>query len=126
MNRESNVSKGKTNAEIRQWYLERVATIPELNKEWIKQGLSARERAERAWRVRHEARLLTRSMMVDPVEVELLRARDTAKYGNPNGPTFEFLVEKLKSAGIKGDAIYNAIIDGSYRTDAELNKRLGL
>jgi len=116
----------KTNAEIRQWYLKRVATIPALNQEWITQGLSARERAEAAWRIRYEARLEARSMMADPAEVELLRARDMAKYGNPDGPPFEFLVERLQAAGLEGDAIYQAIIDHSYQTDAELNKKLGL
>lgn len=115
----------KTNAEIRQWYLERVATIPDLNQEWIEQGLSARERAEAAWRIRHEARLQARSMMTNPAEVELLRARDMAKYGSLDGPTFDFLVERLREAGLAGNEVYEAIIDHSYQTDAELNQKLG-
>ncbi len=65
-------------------------------------------------------------MMANPVEVELLRARDMAEYGNPNGPTFEFLVEQAKKAGLEGDAVYESIIDGSYRTDAGTNRSLGL
>src|SRR2546426_2255736 len=40
----------KSNAEIREWYLREVATIPNLNKDWIEQGLSAEERAKVAWR----------------------------------------------------------------------------
>lgn len=79
-----------------------------------------------AWRVRHEARLQARSMMTDPAEVELLRARDMAISGNPDGPTFEFLVEKLREAGLEGNAIYEAVIEGAYRTDAGINKLLGL
>jgi hypothetical protein len=122
---ESNINRPKTNTEIRQWYLDRVAIIPELNLEWIKQGLSARERAEAAWRIRHEARLEARSMMANPAEAGLLRARDMSKYGSPDGPTLEFLVERLREAGLEGDAVYEAIIDHSYKTDAELNKRLG-
>lgn len=122
----SNTEKPKTNAEIRRWYLQRVATIPEFNKQWIEQGVAIQERAERAWNIRHEARLQARSMMSDPNEVELLRARDFHKYGNPDGPTFSFLVERLQAIGIEGDAVYEIIIDGSYRTDAELNKKLGL
>ncbi len=59
-------------------------------------------------------------------EVELLRQRDIAEYGNPDGPTFEFLVEKLKDAGLEEDTIYEAIIDGSYRTNAGVNRRLGI
>ena len=65
-------------------------------------------------------------MMANPEEVELLRERDIAEYGNPGGPTFEFLVEKLKDAGLEEDAIYEAIIEGSYRTNAGVNRRLGI
>jgi hypothetical protein len=123
---EPNIEEPKTNAEIRRWYLQQVAAIPEMNKDWIKQGLAVRERAEAAWRIRHEARLQARSMMADAVEVELLRTRDMNKYGNLDGPTFEFLVERLKETGLEGEAVYKAIIDNSYRTDAELNSKLGL
>jgi len=122
---ESNIKRPRTNTEIRQWYLERVATIPALDQEWIKQGLSVRERAEAAWRIRHEARLQARSMMADSAEVELLRARDMAKYGSTDGPAFDFLVERLREAGLEENKVYEAIIDHSYKTDAELNKRLG-
>jgi hypothetical protein len=126
VNDEPHIIGPKTNAEIRQWYIQRVSAIPQLNKDWIKQGLSVRARAEAAWRIRHEARIKARSMMTDPVEVDLLRARDIAKYGSPDGPTFGFLVERLKEAGLEEDRIYEAIIDNSYRTDAELNRKLGL
>ena len=106
--------------------MRRVATIRQLNEEWIDQGASARERAERAWNIRHDARLEARSLMADAAEVEMLRQRDIAKFGTPDGPTFDFLVERLTEAGLKGDAVYEAIIDQSYRTDAELDRRLGL
>ncbi|HLL73324.1 MAG TPA: hypothetical protein VK363_17935 [Pyrinomonadaceae bacterium] len=65
-------------------------------------------------------------MMLNPAEVEALRARDLKKYGNPDGPTFEFLVEKLKSSGFKGDALYETIIEISCRADPEVNRNLGL
>jgi hypothetical protein len=126
VNDEPHINGSKTNAEIRQWYIQQVSAILQLNKDWIKQGLPVRARAEAAWRIRHEARIKARSMMTDPAEVELLRARDVAKYGSPDGPTFEFLVERLKEAGLEEDRIYEAIIDNSYRTDAELNRKLGL
>src|SRR2546425_10650816 len=116
----------KTNAEIRQWYLQQIAEIPLLNERWIAEGRTAIGRAREAWRMRHEARLQARSMMANRTEVELLEARDRAKYGNPDGPTFDFLAAKLGSIGLEGDAIFEAIVDNSYRTDPELNQRLGL
>lgn len=65
-------------------------------------------------------------MMTNLAEVELLRARDMAEYGNPDGPTFEFLVEKVKDAGLVEDAVYETIIEGSYRTNAGVDRRFGL
>lgn len=118
--------KRRTNSEIRQWYLERVAAITDLNQAWIRRGLSAKERAERAWRIRSEARRAARSMMPDRRERELLRARDIEKYGSPDGPSFEFLMARLKDAGLEGDDAYEAIIAGSFRTDRVLNRLLGL
>lgn len=103
-----------------------MATIPTLNEVWISEGASARERAERAWQLRHDARLEARSMMTDSTELELLRRRDKAKFGNRDGPTFDFLVSRLIEAGLEGDRVYEAIIDQSYRTDAELDRWLGL
>jgi hypothetical protein len=116
----------RTNAEIRQWYLEQVSSIPELNQQWLAAGLSARERAERAWRMRHTARLEARAMMTDLIEVELLRARDMALYGHADGPTFAFLVEQGRRSGLTDQAIYEAIIEGAYRTNVGLNRRFGL
>lgn len=122
----SEEGKPRTNSEIRQWYLERVANIKELDQVWIRRGLSTRERAERAWRIRSEARRAARSMMPDKRERELLRARDMKKYGSPNGPSFEILMAHLRGAGLEGDDAYQAIIAGSFRTDRELNRLLGL
>lgn len=115
-----------TNTEIRQRYLQWTAEIVELNQQWIRQGLSAQERAEAAWQIRHEARLTARSMMSNALEAELLRARDLFKYGNPDGPTFEFLVDQLRQARLIGDEAYEAIITGAYRTNEGVNKSLGL
>jgi hypothetical protein len=53
-------------------------------------------------------------------------ARDLSKYGNPDGPTFEFLVDQLRQAGLTGDEVYDAIITGAYRTSEGVNKSLGL
>lgn len=120
------VDRRRTNAEIRQWYVEQVSPIPDLNQQWLAEGLLARERALKAWSIRHTARLDARAMMADPTEVELLRARDLAIYGNTDGPTFEFLVEQGRRAGLEEQANYGAIIEGAYRTNVGINRRFGL
>ena len=116
----------KTNAEIRKWYLEQVAQIPELNEQWLAQGLLTKERARKAWQIRHDARLRAREMMADLDEVEDLKQRDLAEYGNEEGPTFEFLVQEWRDAGLKGNAVYVAIIEGAHRTNRDINQKLGL
>ncbi len=64
--------------------------------------------------------------MQNKEEVKLLRYRDTKKYGNPDGPTFEYLVEKNRKKGMKGHEIYEAIIGSAKRTNAEYNKKFGI
>lgn len=98
--------------------------IPTLNQEWIANNISAYDRALQAWNIRHDARTKAREMMKDKELTEILRARDEVKYGNPNGATFDYLVNKFKLAGLEGDAIYEAIIESSHRTDKQTNANL--
>lgn len=115
-----------SNAEIRQWYLHQTATIPMLNKEWIRQGITSPEqRARMAWSIRHEARLKSREWMT-PADRELVRARDAKVYGNPDGPTFEWLVAKNRAKGLKGDEVYEEIIHSAARTNESVNAGFGL
>ena len=116
----------KTNAEIRVWYNYQVVAISEINKKWIGEGLSAEERARRAYELRHDARVNARFMMPNKDEVRMLRERDKEKYGNPDGPTFSYLVEKNRKEGLEGDQVYEAIIESSSRTSAAYNKKSGV
>jgi hypothetical protein len=115
-----------TNEEIRVYYNKVVTTIGPSNERWKQEGLPAEERARRAFAVRHDARLTSRAMMSDRAEVELLRLRDQEKYGSPDGPTFDMLVEKAKKAGTTGDAVYDGIIASSQRTDEKFNEAFGV
>jgi len=116
----------KTNAEIRQWYNDEVGQIPALNEQWLAEGISAEERAKRAHEIRHHARVTARVMMQNKQEVADLQARDQEKYGNPDGPTFAYLVEKNRLKGLQGDAIYEDIIGSSNRTNREYNEKFGV
>jgi hypothetical protein len=96
-----------------------------MNKQWIREGVSLKTRAKRAWRFRHDKRIEARSFMPNKLEVEMLELRDIDVYGTPDGPTFEFLVERLRSDGLKGNALFEAIIKGAYRTNTGVDKTLG-
>lgn len=122
----SEVVQPKSNEEIRQWYSDTVDKIPDLNEQWIAEGVSVEERAKRAHDIRHDARVKAREMMQNKQEVADLQARDAEKYGNPDGPTFEYLVEKNRQKGLEGDAVYEAIIGSANRTNREYNEKYGV
>lgn len=117
------VTQPRSNAEIRQWYNDRVAVIPLLDQQWRRQALSAEERARRAYEIRHDARVQARAFMQNKREVADLRARDREKYGNPDGPTFEQLVAQGRAKGLSDDAAYEAIVGSANRTDAGYNRQ---
>ena len=94
-----------------------------MNEVWVSEGIGVEERAKRAWLMRHEARLLARQMMEDPRQVEELRNRDLEKYGDPDGPSFQYLIRQATRLGLNGDKIYEAIIEGSFMTNADVNRR---
>lgn len=116
----------QTNAEIRLWYNDQVAVIPALNQQWLQDGLSAETRAHKTYDIRHAARLKAREFMPDKREVADLQARDQEKYGNPDGPTFEYLVQKNRDVGLTGDEVYENIIGSANRTNEGYNKRFGV
>lgn len=120
------VAVPRTNAEIRQWYNDQVAPIPTLNEQWLKQGLNAEQRARKAQEIRHHARVQARAYMQDKNEVADLQARDKEKYGNPDGPTFDYLVAANKKKGLTGDAVFEEIIGSSNRTNAEYNAKFNV
>lgn len=110
-----------TDCEIRKWYNYQVVAIPLINKRWLSDKVTLRERAKRAYDIRHKARMNARFMMLDKSEVKKLRERDKAKYGNPNGPTFPYLVKRSQEKGVKGDNVYKKIIQSSSRTSPTYN-----
>ncbi|MEI7769640.1 MAG: hypothetical protein WCI67_06625 [Chloroflexales bacterium] len=108
---------------VRTWYNERTQHIPDLNTRWEASGVPAAERAARCQELRHTARVQARELMQNQEGVAGLRARDLEKYGNPDGPTFAYLVASMKNKGHVGDAVYEHIIGSSSRTNAEYNAK---
>jgi len=110
-----------TDCEIRKWYNYQVVAIPKINQRWIAKNMTLRERAKRAYEIRHQARMNARFMMSDQAKVKELQARDQIKYGNPNGPSFLYLVQKAQKKGVEDMSIYKKIIQSSSRTSPIYN-----
>lgn len=111
-----------TNCDIRLWYNYQVVAIGKINERWKEDGISLKERAHKAYEMRHQARINARYMMQNPSEVKALQKRDMEKYGNPDGPTFDYLVKKNTDDGKTLDEAYQSIIDSSSRTDRGYNE----
>ena len=114
-----------TNEEIRSWYVTGVSAILPLNERWIREGASLEERARRAWRFRHDLRAAARALMQNSGEVEAMRARDSRLYGNPDGPTFEQLVNEGRARGFTKVQVYERIIQGSQSTNRDVDRKAG-
>lgn len=111
----------KTNCEIRLWYNYQVVAIGVLAEKWKQDGLSLKERALKAYDRRHEARVHARFLMQNKAEVKDLEDRDREIYGNPDGPTFEYLVKKNTDKGLSLAQAYENIIQSSSKTDKKYN-----
>jgi hypothetical protein len=115
-----------TDRQVRQFYLERVALIAGQDQQARTAGESAEGRARAAYQLRHDARMTARAMMADQEAVKGLEARDRVKYSNPDGPTFEYLVERARAKGLAGDAVFESIVESAQRTNEATNQGLGL
>jgi len=111
----------KTDCEIRLWYNYQVVAIGVINQKWKQDGIDLKTRAQKAYKMRHEARVNARFLMQEKAAVKALQVRDKQKYGNPDGPTFEYLLKKNTDNGLSLDAAYQAIIDSSSRTNKTYN-----
>jgi hypothetical protein len=115
-----------TNKEIRRWYFQEVAKIRGLAEEWERRGDSLEDRARQAWKRRHDVRLEAREKMEDPEDVNATRQRDLERYGNPDGPTFEYKLGLYRSQGRSDDEACRRIIEDACKTSEEVNKLFGL
>ncbi len=111
----------KTNCEIRLWYNFQIVAIGVINEKWEKDGIELETRAHKAYEMRHQARINARFMMQNKEEVKALQDRDIKKYGNPDGPTFEYLLKRNTDKGLTLEEAYEAIIASASNTDKRYN-----
>lgn len=112
-----------TDCEIRIWYNYQIVAISELNKYWIQQKIDLKTRAMKAYSLRHNARVDARFMMQNKDSVRSIQNRDLKKYGNPDGPTFEYLIKKCTDKGSTTNDCYKGIIVSSSRVSTVYNNR---
>jgi hypothetical protein len=111
----------KSDCQIRIWYNFQVLAIPKLNEYWITKEITLKERAYKAYNLRHNARIHARFMMLDQKEVAVLQKRDLDKYANPDGPTFEYLLQKNQDKDKSLEQAYESIIQSSSKTNNRHN-----
>ena len=113
-----------TNAEVRLWYHQRVKDIGRLVRDLRQRGVAVREVAQLAWRLRRSAVQEARGQMGNADDVEVLRMRNLAKYADPDGPSFEYVVERARERRLTGDDVYEEVIRSALRTDPVTNLRV--
>jgi hypothetical protein len=79
------------------------------------------EIAHTAWKLRRAARHEAREKRDGPDDVAVLRRRDLAKYGDPDGPSFEQVVQRAGEKGHAGDDVYEEVIRSALRIDPVTN-----
>ncbi|HEY8401946.1 MAG TPA: hypothetical protein VIK89_11825, partial [Cytophagaceae bacterium] len=101
--------------DTRKWYLEQESKISEL----IDKSQTLEEQARQAFELRNKFRTKARELMADREKAAKLMKEE------PN-MTWEQILEKYKSQGYEGDALYNKIITSSQKSRKSVNDSLGL
>jgi hypothetical protein len=113
----------EANKNLRKEYINSSREIKDKDLQLKNKGVSLKNRSYEAWKTRHDSRLIARNKMSDKKLVEKLKQRDLAKYGNPDGPTFDSLVKKQLSDGKTLEEAYNNIIESSQRTNVAVDNK---
>jgi hypothetical protein len=118
----TDLRRTKSAAEVRDWYHAQLAGFGQLDQAWQEQAVPLAERARRAYEMRHNARLAAREQMPASAVVPL-ETRDLDLYDNPDGPTFDGLIEKLIATGKTRDQAYEALLESARRSNAGYDAR---
>jgi RHS repeat-associated protein len=88
-----------------------------------RQGKPLKEIAKTLSDMRRANRIAARQKMSSWLDVQMLEARDFAKYGDPDGPSFEWKISQAQSKGLTGDDVWKYIISSASRTDQATSER---
>lgn len=108
-------ARSLSNKQAREWYLEHDARIPSM----IDRKASIEEQARQAFELRNLYRTITRDLMRDQ------KARKYLDETQPN-KTFEQMIEHKKGKGMTYEEALKDIIRTATKTNANVNKELGL
>ena len=97
--------------------------LQQCDAQWLAEGLSLEERARRGHAYRRRARFWARDQGVDAGDAAVLEVRDLEVHGNPEGPSFEELINRGLRKGKSLDAVYLGIIGSAQRSNAEVDAK---
>jgi hypothetical protein len=104
-------------------YKAKLAELGSLDAQWLAEGLSLEERARRGHAYRRRARFWARDQSVDAGDAAVLEVRDLEVHGNPEGPSFEELINRGLQKGKSLDEVYLGIIGSAQRSNAEVDAK---
>ncbi|MDM4142592.1 MULTISPECIES: hypothetical protein [Mycobacterium] len=105
--------------EARTVYAQGELRMRQLNEQLIKQGLSPEARAKMMFELRNSLRSWTRELMADRGLADQLNATQPNK-------ALDELIAKAQANGLKGDSVWNSIIESSTRSRPSVNATLGV
>ena len=105
-----------SNEEARKWYLAQDAKIPEQ----IDRSKPIEDQARQAFELRNEYRTKARDLMADQ------ETRKKLDQDSPNRTFEELIADKMKRKGMTREQAVQDILKTATKTNAEVNKQLGL
>jgi len=108
-----------SNDEARTVYLQGEQRMRELNDQLAKQGVSAQDRAKIMFDQRNALRSWARTLMSDRALADQLNETE-------RNLTWDQLIAKLQARGLRGDDLWNALIDSASRSRPSVNDALGI
>ena len=108
-----------SNDETRTVYLQGEQRMRDLNDQLAKQGVSAEDRAKIMFDQRNALRSWTRTLMSDRALADQLNETE-------RNLTWDQLIAKLQARGLRGDDLWNALIDSASRSRPSVNDALGI